>query len=259
MLTPQEKSELKLAKRLLESEGLAVKLQNIVGKPIVEGIKWLPEKWSDKVNSAAEIALKKSLDTAIKSLDANVTAKKRSDGLHKLMAMASGAVGGAFGLPALLVELPISTTIMMRSIADIARAEGENLSDIGARLACMEVFALGGTGTKDDYADTGYYAVRTVLAQQVSEAIRHIAQGSAAHASANPVARLITSIASRFGVVVSEKALAASVPVVGAAGGAMINTLFIDHFQDVARGHFIVRRLERLHGKDEVRLAYEQL
>jgi len=259
MLTPAEMEDLKNAKRLLESEGLAVRLQNIVGKPISEGIHWLPEKWRDKVNIAAETALKKALDVAVGSLDSNATAKERSNGLHKFMAAASGAVGGAFGLPALVVELPVSTTIMMRSIADIARAEGERLDTLEARIACVEVFALGGTGKGDDYADTGYYAVRTVLAQQVTEAIRHIAQGGAARASATPIARLISSIASRFGVVVGEKALAASVPVVGAAGGAMINTLFIDHFQDVARGHFIVRRLERIHGKDAVRSAYDRL
>jgi hypothetical protein len=33
------------------------------------------------------------------------------------------------------------------------------------------------------------------------------------------------------------------------------NLLFIDHFQDVARGHFIVRRLERAYGAETVRAA----
>jgi hypothetical protein len=71
--------------------------------------------------------------------------------------------------------------------------------------------------------------------------------------------RLITLIASRFGVVVSQKAAAQLVPVIGAAGGALINTIFIGHYQDMARGHFIVRRLERAHGAEPVRLAYEKL
>jgi hypothetical protein len=35
-------------------------------------------------------------------------------------------VGGGFGLAALPVELPISTIIMLRSIGDIARSEGED-------------------------------------------------------------------------------------------------------------------------------------
>ena len=58
---------------------------------------------------------------------------------------------------------------------------------------------------------------------------------------------------------VTEKIVAQSLPVVGAAGGALLNTLFIDHFQDMARGHFIVRRLERRYGKETIRLAYLRL
>jgi hypothetical protein len=34
---------------------------------------------------------------------------------------------------------------------------------------------------------------------------------------------------------------------------------FIEHFQDVARGHFIVRRLERTYGKEVVRREYVRL
>jgi len=47
--------------------------------------------------------------------------------------------------------------------------------------------------------------------------------------------------------------------VVGAFGGATINVLFIDHFQDMARGHFIVRRLERKYGHDEVEKKYKEI
>jgi hypothetical protein len=52
---------------------------------------------------------------------------------------------------------------------------------------------------------------------------------------------------------------AQSVPVIGAAGGALINILFIDHFQDMARGHFIVRRLERKYGEESVEATYNSL
>ena len=59
------------------------------------------------------------------------------------------------------------------------------------------------------------------------------------------VVRLVAQLASRFGVAVTEKAAAQAVPIVGAVGGAAINAAFADHFQNVARGHFIIRRLER--------------
>ena len=71
--------------------------------------------------------------------------------------------------------------------------------------------------------------------------------------------RLIAQVASRFGLVVSQKAAAQTIPVIGALGGAAVNYAFIDHFQSVARGHFTVRRLERKYGKDLVFNVYERL
>ena len=56
----------------------------------------------------------------------------------------SGGIGGVFGLAALPIELPVSTAIMLRSIADIARSEGHDISQVKTKLECLEVFALGG-------------------------------------------------------------------------------------------------------------------
>lgn len=83
---------------------------------------------------------------------------------HKLAAGASGAAGGLFGLPALAVELPISTTIILRSIADIARSEGEDLSLPDTKFQCLQVLALGGKTSGDDGFETSYFAARTALA-----------------------------------------------------------------------------------------------
>ena len=52
---------------------------------------------------------------------------------------------------------------------------------------------------------------------------------------------------------------AASAPAGTAMGGASVNYLFIEHFQETAQGHFTVRRLERAYGKDIVRAEYERL
>ena len=71
--------------------------------------------------------------------------------------------------------------------------------------------------------------------------------------------RLVSLISARFGIVVSEKAALQAVPILGAASGALINTLFIEHFQNMARGHFVVRRLEKIYGSEPVKLAYQGL
>ena len=77
--------------------------------------------------------------------------------------------------------------------------------------------------------------------------------------SAPVLVRFIAAVASRFGIVVTQKALAQSLPILGAVGGGLVNTMFISHFQDMARGHFAIRRLERQYGEVPVRNAYQRL
>jgi len=147
---------------------------------------------------------------------------------------------------------------MLRSIADIARSEGENLADPEAALACVQVFALGGRASAGEL-EGGYFAVRGVLAKSVSEAARYIAERGIVEEGAPVLVRFLTQVGARFGVVVTQKFAAQAIPVIGALGGAAVNYAFIDHFQDTAGGHFIVRRLERSYGKDLVRAEYERL
>ncbi len=55
------------------------------------------------------------------------------------------------------------------------------------------------------------------------------------------------------------KTAAQAPPAIGAVGGAVINTLFIEHFRNMAHGHFVVRRLERKYGVSAVRNAYASI
>ncbi|MDX1708430.1 MAG: EcsC family protein [Desulfobacterales bacterium] len=257
-ISADDRDDLKYAKTLLENPSLAARISNLLGTPIEKGFGYLPAKWKDRVQTATEKSLKKALSFAVQTMDA----KKKpvsSDKTHKLMVMATGAGGGSFGLPALAVELPVTTTIMLRSIADIARSEGEPISELETKLACLEVFALGGSPKSKDGTETGYYFVRAALARTITEAAQYIAEKGLAKEGAPVLVRLIAVLASRFGVLVSEKVAAQAIPVIGAAGGALINTIFIDHFQNTARGHFIVRRLERQYGQETVRQEYDQL
>ena len=189
------------------------------------------------VNDATRKSIEAALDVALWTMD-HGQAETPSNWWHKLAVGTTGAAGGVFGLPALAIELPVSTAIMLRSIADIARSQGENLKTPEARLECVRVLALGGASNNDDASDTGYFAVRAAMAQAVSDAVQHLARNGLTHQGAPAIVRLIALIASRFSIVVSEKAAAQAVPVVGAFGGALINTLFIGHFQDMGKGHY---------------------
>lgn len=241
----------------LENAGLAAKLSNMLGKQIEAAGKFVPERVAGMVNRAAGLALKTAMKAALASLEGKPIKDSRK--LHKALAAASGAAGGAFGLAALPVELPVSTTIILRSIADIARAEGEDLTNPESALACVQVFALGGREGADELLESSYFAMRGLLAKSVSEATRYLANKGAADKSAPVIVRFLTQIAARFGVVVSQKLAAQAIPLLGAAGGAAVNYAFVEHFQTVARGHFTVRRLERHYGAPLVRGEYERL
>jgi hypothetical protein len=152
----------------------------------------------------------------------------------------------------------VSTVIMLRSIAEIARSEGEDLSDPEAALSCMQVFALGGRTGSADASESGYFAVRAVLAKSVSQAARFVIERGAVEEGAPVLVRFIAQVASRFGLVVSQKVAAQAVPLLGGLGGAAVNYAFIEHFQDLARAHFTVRRLERVYGAEIVRQEFER-
>ena len=260
MIRDRDLEDLRLAKRLLEGQSMAQRITRVLGAPIEKGLGLLPEKWSGLVQRATQRSLKKALEFAILTLDDKPRrGQGPSERFYRLSVVLSGGLGGAFGLGGLALELPVSTVLMLRSILEIARSQGEDLRSIEARLACLEVFALGGRSPADDAAETTYYAVRAALAKAVSEAARFIAERGLLQEGSPALVRLITAIAGRFGVLVSEKVAAAAVPIVGAAGGALLNEIFLDHFLTVARGHFIVRRLERACGRDAVEKAYEEL
>jgi hypothetical protein len=179
--------------------------------------------------------------------------------LHSGLACTSGAIGGAFGLPALAVELPVTTTIMLRAIATIAQKEGEDLADPRTGLACLEVFALGASTANRERPESDYFAVRGQLAQGVGEVADFALDKGVVREGAPAVVRFLAQIASRFGIVVSQKVMAQAVAVVGAVGGAALNLAFAEHYQDLARGHFTVRRLERVYGADAVRGEYDRI
>jgi hypothetical protein len=256
-MTDEDLKALLAAVQLLENPSLAARLASIVGKPIELIGLALPAGAAKIVAAATTKALDAAMKVALRTMQNKPDAGSRL--MHKVLATAAGAVGGSLGLATAPLELPISTIIMIRSIADIARSEGENLADPDTALACIQVFALGGRGGTADASESGYFAARALLARSVTEAARFIAMTGVVEEGAPVIVRFLAQVASRFGVVVTQKLAAQTVPIIGALGGAAVNYAFIDHFQDVARGHFAVRRLERAYGKEAVRAEYERV
>ena len=254
----EDLEDLRLAKRKLESPSLTVELAALIGQPLEAGMRMLPKRFSGRVHAITEAALLRAIDIAISSLDKQPTGRNR-EAMHRWMSAGSGAIGGAVGLWSLPVEIPVSTTLILRSIADIARDEGHDITRLDVRAACLEVFALGGTSTHDNAAESSYWLIRGSLSKAFADAATHLAQRGMVVEGAPPLVRLATTLASRFSVNISAQAAAKAIPLVSAATGAAINVLFMQHFQEMARGHFIVKRLEAKYGTDVIQQVYVDL
>lgn len=262
-LAPADLVTLEEAWTTLENPSLAIRLSSAVGMPVEAVAKQISAKAPQAVVDAVGSSTRKAIETVMlktaETLRSDETVPA-SPKIHTVAAATTGAIAGFVGIKALAVELPVTTAIMFRSIVDIARAEGESPRDDETIINAMQVFALGsGMTDKDDAAETSYYGARLALGKAVTDALQYLAKHGIGDASAPVLIRFVATIARRFGIVVTQKAMAQTLPVVGAVGGGLVNTMFISHFQDTARAHFAIRRLERQYGPDVIKATYEQI
>jgi hypothetical protein len=241
-LSPADLEVLETAmRRLHSSRGVTVRvadmLAGLVGSAAAFGVRRmrLSTATSGKLQGLAEVLLRRAFDVAVLGMRADA---RPVHGITRMVGATSGAIGGFAGLGGYLPDAAFTTLLIMRDIACVARAEGEDLTDPDARAACLEVFAFGSpeAGSDGDPVDGGYWSARFIL------------QG-------RPLLMLFSEIGARYSLRMSEKFAVQAVPVIGALGGAVVNTIFVDYYHRLAQVHFTVRRLERFYGADTVRAA----
>lgn len=255
-LPADAQTELLRAIDLLHSNHLVTRLGSLFGRAFDLGagavLRRLPDGVRDGLNGFVERGLLAAVDGALFSVSLTpgpLTRLSQARWFGATTVAVSGFAGGAAGLPGTLLELPVTTTLLMRAILEVARSEGEDLATDEARLACLEVFALGGPEVSDNAAESGYFVARLGMAELLRQAAGQGLRGV--------MPRVVATVATRFGVPVAYKLAGQAIPLAGAAAGAALNVAFLDHFQARARGHFIIRRLERAHGAAVVRTAYD--
>jgi hypothetical protein len=190
-----------------------------------------------KLRGIAESAISRAFDVAVLGLKEPATGvattmqqRRWKDHATQGAVAVSGAIGGFAGLTGLLPDIGFTTMTIMREIARIAREEGEDLSTPDARRACLEVFALKPIMAASEESELGYFSARAVL-------------------RGRPVVMLLSEVASHYGLALSRKVALQMMPVAGALCGASLNAAFLAHYRSLARAHFTIRRLERLHGE----------
>ena len=274
-LTTDELKLISDAAQYLENPSLLMQLAGLVGKPLQLVLSGIDKIAPDRLHKAVNTALGSALSVAVYTLPAKSSAEALVAGnindvgamtsfWHKVSVAMTGTTSGLFGIGGLAVELPITTTIMFRSIAAIAQEFGEDLQDPAIRLQCLAVFYLGGSGQQNDSMDSTYMAARLGLQESFAHAARVVAGVTAEElttmiekGTAPAVVNFIGRIAARFEVTVSQKIFAQAIPMLGAATGATINVAFMGHFNRVARFHFGIRSLERKYGADFTQALYK--
>ena len=124
-LTRSELATLKDAYATLENPSLAIRISSAVGMPVEAVTRELGKRAPDVIVEAVSKSTHKAIEFVLQSSMRSIKAEEQapaSPRLHTAAAMTTGAVAGFFGLETLIVELPLTTGIMFRSIADIARA-----------------------------------------------------------------------------------------------------------------------------------------
>lgn len=252
----------------LEKPSFLIQAAQALGKPLEKIQNSLPQKMQKKISEVTLQALQKGLATAIFTLPAGEGIPQNAANSRKFHVAATavtGAVGGFFGSFALAIELPVTTTIMLRSIASTAHSFGQDLSDPKVQLECLQVFAMGASTSGQSEMESSYFSQRVALELLIKNVAGVGGKGTAREFLSAlekgflpTVTRLLTRIAARFEIVVSEKFMAEALPILGAVGGATLNILFMDYFNKVAYFHFGLKSLEKKYSAEVVQAAYLQ-
>lgn len=269
-LSDEDRRFLAEAAAFLEHPGFLTSIANLVGKPAEALLAVLPDKAQERISEATQAALRRGLDWAVNSIPAKQVGEEPNQRgaasffekhRHTAVAALSGAGGGFFGLAGLPVEIPLTTLVMLRSIACIAAEEGADLSNPQTRLECLTVLSFGSPAEGE--MESAYFTSRLGMAMAVKQAAEFVAASGAreladavTQGSGPMLVRLINAVAARFEIVVTEKVAAQAIPVLGAAMGALINASFTDYFNRIARYHFGVLALERRYGREPIQAAY---
>ncbi|TNF65066.1 MAG: protein EcsC [Rhodobacteraceae bacterium] len=211
----------RLAARYRRAGSTGIQVLNLLGAQAEGLIEQLPAPVRARLGEGTERALRIALDAAQGSRG---VVPDQKGWLNTAVATAMGAAGGFGGLPTALVELPVTTTVLLRAIQGAAAEQGFDPATESVRFDCIRVFSAAGPLSHDDGADLGFLSVRLTLT------------GASMH-------RMIAMVAPRLATVLGQKLAAQTVPVLGAVAGAATNYAYTSYYQEMAQVHFGLRRL----------------
>jgi hypothetical protein len=175
--------------------------------------------------------------------------------------MAEGIPGAQLVIPSLiLTDVTSSMTLLSRHTCRIATAYGyssnkpENLPHLMAAMA-----------PQTESSDEGYLALKTAVMTSIRESGQFMARTTSMvldrqllEREAPQMIRLITYVADRLGIVVTQKELGVLVPIAGAVLNSSINVAFQQVGHQTAKDYFRRVILEDRYGEELVGYAIQQ-
>ena len=222
-----------LARRHARAGHIGVEILNLLGGQAEDLLGRLPPQVRARLDDASERALRAAIDTAHRSR--GVTGEAPG-WMSRAVGTAMGAAGGFGGLPTAMAELPVTTTLLLRTIQDAAVDCGFDPGEAAVRHDCVQVFAAAGPLSRDDGTDLGFLAARLTVTGPTVQA-------------------LIARVAPRLATVLGQKLAAQTVPVRGAAAGAATNDVYTRYYGEMGQVHFGLRRLAIDADRDHAQLV----
>ena len=130
IISNEDLKTLSTSKSKLENIGVIMQGLNFVGDGIEKTTKLLPDKTQKKIGEKANSILMSIIQANLKTMSKGKLNKEASNKTYKAVVTASGFGFGFFGFFGFAADLFFTTKFMMRSILDIARSKGEDLTDI---------------------------------------------------------------------------------------------------------------------------------
>lgn len=210
-----------LVRRHAKAGNVGVQLLNLIGGQAENLLDRLPQDMRTRLGEGTEHALRLAMNAANRSRD---VVGEQPAWLSRAVTTAMGAAGGFGGLPSAMAELPVTTTILLRAIQDVAVEHGFDPREEGVQFDCIQVFAAAGPLDHDDGSDVAFLGTRVTVTGVALQ-------------------RLIARVAPRLSTVLGQKLAAQTVPILGAAAGAATNFAYTSYYQQMAHVHFGLRRL----------------
>ena len=218
-----------LAARYRRANSGVMRLLNGLGAKIEDKLTFLPESIRSKALSMTEGALEASYGAA--SLGGKVGHLGGKG--HRALASVSGAVGGFGGMASSMAEIPVTITLILRAIQEVAESHGFDPKDEATRREVLRVFAAGSPMSEDDGINTAFIGARLTL-------------------TGPAIQGMISKVAPRIATALGQKLAAQAVPVLGAVLGAGLNFAYIGYYRELAEIRFTLLRMAERDDPEDV-------